>query len=117
MNEIASRALSVRRSEDGLFTIFTLSGAYLVVENDPKTELFLHTNPAPTLHESALSRRPLLKVPAVAETLGLSQSKVHEMLRTGEIPSIKIDKSRRVRPDDLDEFIARHQVASATRGL
>ena len=117
MNEAASTALSVRRSDDGLFTIFTLSGAYLVVENDPQSEPFLHTNPAPTPPESGASRRPLLKVPAVAETLGLSKSKVHEMLRTGEIPFVKIDKSVRVRPEDLDEFISRHQVASATRRL
>jgi len=110
-----SRALSVRRSEDGLFTIFALNGAYLIVENDPTIEGFLHTNPSPTHPEPEPVRRQLLKVPDVAETLSLSKSKVNEMLRTGEIPSIKIDKSRRVRQEDLDAFIAERQTTSTRR--
>lgn len=114
MNEAALKELSVRRSDDGIFTVFTLNGAYLVVENDPTNQLFLPANPASTLPESAPGMKPLLKVPAVAEALGLSKSKVHEMLRTGEIPSLKIDKSRRVRQEDLDAFIDR-QIAASRR--
>ena len=105
MNNFVSQAPSVRQSEDGMFTVFTLNGAWLIVKNDPTNEPFLQTNRPPTLQESLPLRKPLLKVSAVAETLGLSLSKVHEMLRSEEIPSLKIDKSRRVRQEDLDDFI------------
>lgn len=115
MNDLASQSPSVRQSEDGMFTVFTLNGAWLIVKNDPTNELSLHTNRPSTLQESLPLRKPLLKVPAVAEALGLSMSKVHEMLRSEEIPSLKIDKSRRVRQEDLDDFIER-QMASQRRG-
>ncbi len=46
--------------------------------------------------EEALSERLLLKVERVALALDLSRSQVAEMIATGELPSIKIGRSRRV---------------------
>jgi len=38
----------------------------------------------------------LMRIPEVAEHLSLSKGKVWQLVYSGEIPSIKIDKSRRV---------------------
>jgi excisionase family DNA binding protein len=47
----------------------------------------------------------LLKPMEVAEILGISRSHVYKMLQLGEIPNVIIGKSRRVRPEDLIEYI------------
>lgn len=61
----------------------------------------------------------LLAVPEVAERLGVSKAKVWELVHSGRLRSVKIDWSRRVRSDHLDEYIkalvteqAEDQVAS-----
>lgn len=50
--------------------------------------------------------RLLLRVEEAAELLGLSRAYVYELLGTGAIPSVKIGRSRRIRPADLDAFVA-----------
>ena len=47
----------------------------------------------------------LFTVKQVQQQLELGHTKVHELLRTGEIPSIKIGRSRRVTSEGLKEFI------------
>ncbi len=47
----------------------------------------------------------LLKPEDVASTLSLAKSTVYKLLQVGDIPSIKIGRSVRVRPTDLDDFI------------
>lgn len=47
----------------------------------------------------------LLKPMEVADILGISRSHVYKMLQLGEIPNVIIGKSRRVRPEDLIEYI------------
>ena len=56
--------------------------------------------------EEALSERLLLKVERVALALDLSRSQVAEMIATGELPSIKIGRSRRVPVAALRQWIA-----------
>jgi excisionase family DNA binding protein len=48
----------------------------------------------------------LLKVPEVAFRLGISRAKVYELLAAGELRSVRLAGSRRVRSVDLDDFIA-----------
>lgn len=47
----------------------------------------------------------LLKVAEVAEILNISRSQVYQLMQKGEIPTIKINRSIRVRPCDLEEYI------------
>ncbi len=54
----------------------------------------------------ALNDRLLLKVERVAQALDLSRSQVAEMIATGELPSIKIGRSRRVPVAALRQWIA-----------
>ena len=47
----------------------------------------------------------LLRVEEAARRLGLSRSKVYLLVSTGEIPSVTIGRSRRVRSVDLERWI------------
>ena len=51
----------------------------------------------------------LLKVPEVAEILGLGLTKTWALINTGSIPSIRIGRSRRVRHRDLEAWIDAQQ--------
>lgn len=48
----------------------------------------------------------LLKVPEVAGLLRLSRAKVYELIRSGVLPSVRIDGARRVRVTDLRAYVA-----------
>ena len=48
----------------------------------------------------------LLKIPEVMERLAVGQTKVYELMSTGELRSVKVGRSRRVPSDDLDRFMA-----------
>ena len=53
-----------------------------------------------------LSYKPhLLKAEEVAKYLNVSRSFVYRLIQKGIIPSVYLGKSRRVRPEDLDNFI------------
>jgi excisionase family DNA binding protein len=47
----------------------------------------------------------LLNAAEVAEILRISRSKVYRLMKTGDLPSVRMDKSVRVRKMDLEEFI------------
>jgi excisionase family DNA binding protein len=47
----------------------------------------------------------LYTVPEVARHLSLSRSKVYELVRAGVLPSVKIDRVRRLRGADVMAFI------------
>jgi excisionase family DNA binding protein len=47
----------------------------------------------------------LFSVVEVSEFLGLGRSKVYELLYSGELKSVKIGGSRRIRYSDLGEFV------------
>ena len=42
--------------------------------------------------------------------LGLGRTKAYEMLRSGEIPSYKIGRIRRIRRQDLEAWLERNKV-------
>ena len=48
----------------------------------------------------------LLTVGQVADALGLSRSKIYELLAAGELPSLTIGRSRRVPADALAAWVA-----------
>jgi excisionase family DNA binding protein len=50
--------------------------------------------------------RLLLRVPEVAARLSMSRGKVYELMRSGALPSVRIDRSRRVRTHDLEAFVS-----------
>jgi|WetSurMetagenome_2_1015567.scaffolds.fasta_scaffold81633_2 prophage regulatory protein len=47
----------------------------------------------------------LLKPNEVAQILGVSRSFAYQLIKKGEIASIQMGRSVRVRPEDLDAFI------------
>jgi len=49
---------------------------------------------------------PLLRVPEVVARLGVSRAKVYEFMASGELRSVRVGGSRRIRVEDLDKFIA-----------
>jgi excisionase family DNA binding protein len=54
----------------------------------------------------------LLKVPEAAVQLGVSRAKLYELIRNGALPSVRVDGCRRIRRDDLLEYVASlHPVA------
>jgi excisionase family DNA binding protein len=50
----------------------------------------------------------ILTAGEVAKILRISKSKVYRMMQLGEIPSVKFDRTSRVRHQDLDDFIQKH---------
>jgi len=49
----------------------------------------------------------LLNCQEVAEHLGISESMAYTLTKRGEIPSVRLGRSVRVRPEDLQAFISR----------
>ncbi len=53
-----------------------------------------------------LERRPFFTPRTLARYLSLSDRTVREMLRTGKIPSYKVEGARRIDPGDVDANLA-----------
>ena len=51
-------------------------------------------------------RLSLLKVAEVAQILNVSDSHVYRLIKSGELPSVRMGRSLRVKPADLDEYIS-----------
>lgn len=47
----------------------------------------------------------LLNAAQVADHLNVSKPLVYKLMQTGKIQCVQINSSRRVRPEDLEEFI------------
>ena len=50
--------------------------------------------------------RLLYRVSDVAAALDVSRSAVYELMASGALPSVKIDRTRLIRDSDLQEFVA-----------
>jgi excisionase family DNA binding protein len=57
------------------------------------------------LHDSILRVNTLLKAKDVAEILQISRAMAYNLMQRGEIPTVRIGKARRVRPEDLIKYI------------
>ena len=51
-------------------------------------------------------RNRLLRVTEVAEMLGVGAWRIYQVCETGELPHVRINNSIRVRPADVEAFIA-----------
>ena len=51
----------------------------------------------------------LLTIPVAAARLGLSRSKLYELIADGELPTVRIGRARRIAVDDLRSFIAQRR--------
>ncbi len=54
----------------------------------------------------------LYRIGDLAAFMSVSRSKAYELVRTGKLPSVKIDGVRRVRGRDVHAFIDAHVVAA-----
>ena len=50
----------------------------------------------------------LLTAPDVARILNISKGAAYKLIQLNQIPSIRINRSVRVKPEDLDEFISQN---------
>ncbi|HZL06128.1 MAG TPA: helix-turn-helix domain-containing protein [Coriobacteriia bacterium] len=51
------------------------------------------------------TERILFRVTEVAGFLGLSRAKTYELMKSGALPSVKVDGCRRIKADDLRRFV------------
>ncbi len=58
-----------------------------------------------------MDEKLIYRIADVAAYLGVSRSKVYELVRTGQLPSVKIDGIRRIRGRDVMAFIDAHLTA------
>jgi excisionase family DNA binding protein len=50
----------------------------------------------------------LLSIPQLCQELGMGRSWVYRRLRSGEIPSVRLGRSIKVRRDELEEYLEKH---------
>lgn len=48
----------------------------------------------------------LLRVPEVADRLGVTPSRLYDLVRTGALPVVRIGRQLRVHPKQLEEWLA-----------
>ena len=63
-----------------------------------------------TLRPQAEEQRgaQLLSIPQLCQELGMGKTWIYRRLRSGEIPSVRLGRSIRVRHDELEEYLQRH---------
>jgi excisionase family DNA binding protein len=57
--------------------------------------------------------KKLLKASQVAERLNISKALAYRLMQTGDLPCVQINTARRVRPQDLEEYIEDNLVHSS----
>ena len=50
----------------------------------------------------------LLSIPQLCQELGMGKSWIYRRLRSGEIPSVRLGRSIKVRRDELEDYLERH---------
>ena len=58
----------------------------------------------------------LLSVPEVGELLGMGRSWVYQQIRSGDMPSVHLGGSVKVKREDLEEYIQKRRHFSPSRG-
>ncbi len=64
--------------------------------------------PRPQEEEEQSGGVQLLSTPQLCQELGIGKSWVYRRLRSGEIPSVRLGRSIKVRRDELEEYLERH---------
>ena len=57
----------------------------------------------------------LLKGQEVAQILNVSKALAYRLMAQGQLPTVKLGRSVRVRPEDLEEFVATHLLARPSK--
>lgn len=55
----------------------------------------------------AETTRLLLTVEEAGAALGVGRSLMYELIATGEIPTVRVGRLRRIRPQELREYVAK----------
>ena len=50
-------------------------------------------------------QRLLLRIPEVAETLGIGRTKIYEMIATGELPTVRVGRAVRIPVSTLQKWV------------
>jgi excisionase family DNA binding protein len=79
-----------------------LESALLEFEQSISDEATLH----PQEHEQRSVK--LLSIPQLCQELGMGKSWIYRRLRSGEIPSIRLGRTIKVRRDELEEYLQSH---------
>ncbi|MDA8401098.1 MAG: helix-turn-helix domain-containing protein [Actinomycetota bacterium] len=53
-----------------------------------------------------ISRAPFLTVNEVSEILRVSNMTVYRLIKTGDLPAVRVGRSFRVREDDIDKYLS-----------
>ena len=56
--------------------------------------------------ETSITELRFLKVSEVAEILNVSRAHVYNMIADGQMPFVRIGEAMRIRPEDLEDFVA-----------
>jgi excisionase family DNA binding protein len=59
----------------------------------------------------------LLSIPQLCQELGMGKSWLYRRLRSGEIPSIRLGRSIKVRRDELEEYLQSHHYPARAQAL
>jgi excisionase family DNA binding protein len=59
----------------------------------------------------------LLSIPQLCQELGMGKSWIYRRLRSGEIPSIRLGRSIKVRRDELEQYLQRHHYPERAQAL
>ncbi|HVV52422.1 MAG TPA: helix-turn-helix domain-containing protein [Polyangia bacterium] len=61
------------------------------------------------IHVLELADRPFYTIGSLAKRLTLGERTVRNWVESGELPSYKFGRSRRIDPQDVDSFLARRR--------
>ena len=59
----------------------------------------------------------LLSIPQLCQELGMGKSWIYRRLRSGEIPSIRLGRTIKVRRDELEEYLQSHHYPAPQAAL
>lgn len=57
-------------------------------------------------------QRLLLRIPEVAETLGIGRTKIYEMIATGELPTVRFGRAIRISVSTLQRWVEENEQQS-----
>jgi excisionase family DNA binding protein len=58
----------------------------------------------------------LLSIPQLCQELGMGKSWIYRRLRSGEIPSVRLGRTIKVRRDELEEYLQSHHHPARAQG-
>ena len=74
------------------------------------------TGEASVRPESSRKGLDLLSIPEVCQELGMGKSWVYRRLKSGEIPSIKLGHSIKVKREELEQYLERQRYQPSSEG-